>query len=99
MGGGDVQLGGLGKMQYTERECSMCDEEEESRRQEGCACVCVCVFFFQAEDGIRYLVRSRGLGDEYERQASLLLKIIFLKLWKILRKCSLNRLYFFKKLY
>ncbi len=26
-------------------------------------------FFFQAEDGIRYLVRSRGLGDVYERRA------------------------------
>ena len=23
---------------------------------------------FQAEDGIRYLVRSRGLGDVYKRQ-------------------------------
>ena len=39
-------------------------------------CVCVerevCVrgrfFFFQAEDGIRDLVRSRGLGDVYKRQ-------------------------------
>ena len=29
---------------------------------------CVC-FFFQAEDGIRDLVRSRGLGDVYKRQA------------------------------
>ena len=29
---------------------------------------CVCVFFFQAEDGIRDLVRSRGLGDVYKRQ-------------------------------
>ena len=26
------------------------------------------VFFFQAEDGIRDLVRSRGLGDLYKRQ-------------------------------
>ena len=25
-------------------------------------------FCFQAEDGIRYLVRSRGLGDVYKRQ-------------------------------
>ena len=25
-------------------------------------------FFFQAEDGIRALVRSRGLGDVYKRQ-------------------------------
>ena len=38
-------------------------------------CVCVqleltlrCGFFFQAEDGIRDLVRSRGLGDVYKRQ-------------------------------
>ena len=30
-------------------------------------CVVV-VFFFQAEDGIRDLVRSRGLGDVYKRQ-------------------------------
>ena len=39
-----------------------------------CVVVCVCVvcvflFFFQAEDGIRDLVRSRGLGDVYKRQA------------------------------
>ena len=27
-----------------------------------------CVCFFQAEDGIRDLVRSRGLGDVYKRQ-------------------------------
>ena len=31
-------------------------------------------FFFQAEDGIRDLVRSRGLGDVYKRQATSLLK-------------------------
>ena len=38
-------------------------------------CVIVClfffflyIFFFQAEDGIRDLVRSRGLGDVYKRQ-------------------------------
>ena len=30
----------------------------------------LCFFFFQAEDGIRDLVRSRGLGDVYKRQAS-----------------------------
>ena len=28
-------------------------------------------FFFQAEDGIRDLVRSRGLGDVYKRQGHL----------------------------
>ena len=33
----------------------------------GC-CGAVVVFFFQAEDGIRDLVRSRGLGDVYKRQ-------------------------------
>ena len=39
-----------------------------------CYFVCDCVFvvflffFFQAEDGIRDLVRSRGLGDVYKRQ-------------------------------
>ena len=41
-----------------------------------CVCVlcvvCVCLFFFQAEDGIRDLVRSRGLGDVYKRQAEAL---------------------------
>ena len=31
------------------------------------------VFFFQAEDGIRDLVRSRGLGDVYKRQLAQLL--------------------------
>ena len=30
-------------------------------------------FFFQAEDGIRDLVRSRGLGDVYKRQVLYLL--------------------------
>ena len=28
----------------------------------------IVIFFFQAEDGIRDLVRSRGLGDVYKRQ-------------------------------
>ena len=32
------------------------------------------VFFFQAEDGIRDLVRSRGLGDVYKRQLETLPK-------------------------
>ena len=34
--------------------------------------MCVFCFFFQAEDGIRDLVRSRGLGDVYKRQQQLL---------------------------
>ena len=33
-----------------------------------CAAI-LCIFFFQAEDGIRDLVRSRGLGDVYKRQS------------------------------
>ena len=34
-----------------------------------CSSILICVFFlFQAEDGIRDLVRSRGLGDVYKRQ-------------------------------
>ena len=34
----------------------------------GIECVITGVVFFQAEDGIRDLVRSRGLGDVYKRQ-------------------------------
>ena len=33
------------------------------------ACLILVDFFFQAEDGIRDLVRSRGLGDVYKRQS------------------------------
>ena len=36
-------------------------------------------FFFQAEDGIRDLVRSRGLGDVYKRQSSI---------WSVVRSVS-----------
>ena len=32
--------------------------------------LCLLCFFFQAEDGIRDLVRSRGLGDVYKRQGA-----------------------------
>ena len=35
----------------------------------GVVTLAVVFYFFQAEDGIRYLVRSRGLGDVYKRQA------------------------------
>ena len=34
----------------------------------GCCVLCFSFFLFQAEDGIRDLVRSRGLGDVYKRQ-------------------------------
>ena len=30
--------------------------------------IALAVFFFQAEDGIRDVERSRGLGDVYKRQ-------------------------------
>ena len=36
----------------------------------------VFVFFFQAEDGIRDLVRSRGLGDVYKRQGHAHLRVL-----------------------
>ena len=39
------------------------------------------VFFFcQAEDGIRYLVRSRGLGDVYKRQVLEVLVLVVVEL-------------------
>ena len=38
---------------------------------------CLCFFLFQAEDGIRDLVRSRGLGDVYKRQQGLIGRSIF----------------------
>ena len=37
--------------------------------------LCFVFFFFQAEDGIRDLVRSRGLGDVYKRQGWLAARI------------------------
>ena len=43
-------------------------------------------FFFQAEDGIRDLVRSRGLGDVYKRQVTTDVNGIF-----ELRKVPLGR--------
>ncbi|CZT61043.1 hypothetical protein CDFC105_103909 [Clostridioides difficile] len=45
----------------------MREEEEDRRRTKEFIC-----FFFQAEDGIRDLVRSRGLGDVYKRQFDIL---------------------------
>ena len=38
-----------------------------------CVSAVASVLFFQAEDGIRDLVRSRGLGDVYKRQTLSLL--------------------------
>ena len=36
-----------------------------------CSVLLFICFFFQAEDGIRDLVRSRGLGDVYKRQIAM----------------------------
>ena len=44
----------------------VCDGSVGKERGEGRSCV----YLFQAEDGIRDLVRSRGLGDVYKRQGS-----------------------------
>ena len=44
----------------------------------GVCCVLLCVFFFQAEDGIRDLVRSRGLGDVYKRQIMAFLRLVMI---------------------
>ena len=41
-------------------------------------CCSVCFFFFQAEDGIRDLVRSRGLGDVYKRQGTTIEKCVIM---------------------
>ena len=36
-------------------------------------------FFFQAEDGIRVLVRSRGIGDEYKGQVISFIRLALLQ--------------------
>ena len=40
------------------------------------------VFFFQAEDGIRDLVRSRGLVDVYKRQVAALFPFFLRSIWE-----------------
>ena len=42
--------------------------------------LCSIIFFFQAEDGIRDLVRSRGLGDVYKRQLLILVQIFMMEI-------------------
>ena len=54
-------------------------------------CWLMVVFFFQAEDGIRDLVRSRGLGDVYKRQNLARLEPAFLAANQCL-DCGLVRL-------
>ena len=46
-------------------------------------------FFFQAEDGIRDLVRSRGLGDVYKRQVTLWSYSVRRRFYKKLRSADL----------
>ena len=41
-------------------------------------------FFFQAEDGIRDLVRSRGLGDVYKRQVFYIHQAVVVGFFEIL---------------
>ena len=43
--------------------CELIDEKRDDIKK-----IYVIFFFFQAKDGIRDLVRSRGLGDVYKRQ-------------------------------
>ena len=45
------------------------------------------MFFFQAEDGIRDLVRSRGLGDVYKRQ-----RLLFTQKYMKITRVRLYRL-------
>ena len=53
-------------------------------------------FFFQAEDGIRDLVRSRGLGDVYKRQqnTSFREQLKVLKDPKVLKYCQFYSIVF-----
>ena len=54
-------------------------------------------FFFQAEDGIRDLVRSRGLGDVYKRQClclalpGRLVDVLVARSWPLLLRSRLSR--------
>ena len=50
-------------------ECVLLNGDEVESEVSGDIVDGMFVFFFQAEDGIRCLVRSRGLGDVYKRQA------------------------------
>ena len=47
-------------------------------------------FFFQAEDGIRDLVRSRGLGDVYKRQGLAAVPVAVMQVWVAPRSSSLS---------
>ena len=47
---------------------SLCFQENNNHEKILYAFCVDCIFFFQAEDGIRDSVASRGLGDVYKRQ-------------------------------
>ena len=55
--------------------CDLAPQREVCSRLPLSPTVCLLFFFFQAEDGIRDLVRSRGLGDVYKRQGIDSLKV------------------------
>ena len=46
------------------------------------------LFFFQAEDGIRDLVRSRGLGDVYKRQAKNIITLSLIVAMALVMSCT-----------
>ena len=54
-----------------------------------CSARLICFFLFKAEDGIRDLVRSRGIGDVYKRQPKylpfLLLALLLLLIEQVLK--------------
>ncbi len=54
-----------------------------SRRRLYCGNIVLFFFFFQAEDGIRDLVRSRGLGDMYKGQLLSLHSNLFIMLHSV----------------
>ena len=56
-------------------------------------------FFFQAEDGIRDLVRSRGLGDVYKRQGVLILAGFLGQRFAMERPLSLSATLVFEQSY
>ena len=58
----------------------------------------VLCFFFQAEDGIRDLVRSRGLGDVYKRQLpawQIAYGILYASLWVVVG-CFISQRAFYR---
>eukprot|EP00831_Metopus_contortus_P056221 TRINITY_DN47943_c0_g1_i1.p1 TRINITY_DN47943_c0_g1~~TRINITY_DN47943_c0_g1_i1.p1 ORF type:complete len:134 (+),score=26.70 TRINITY_DN47943_c0_g1_i1:30-431(+) len=61
-----------------------------------CGCVFLLFFFFQAEDGIRDVERSRGLGDVYKRQS---LVQGFKYIFRIIQCGNHNHFYFLGSLY